>query len=64
MLRYIYFIDPAYRQRLTVPELPYSAIDDAVARMYKGERLDTRPVNGDDLATSEAGRFNSEPGAL
>jgi hypothetical protein len=64
MLRYIYFIDPAYRQRLTVPELPYSAIDDAGARMYKGERLDTRPVNGDDLATSEAGRFDSEPGAL
>ena len=64
MLRYIYFIDPAYRQRLTVPELPYSAIDDAGARMYKGERLDTRPVNGDDLASSEAGRFDSEPGAL
>ena len=63
-LRYIYFIDPAYRQRLTVPELPYSAITDARARMYKGERLDTRPVNGDDLATSEAGRFDSEPGAL
>ena len=62
-LRYIYFIDPAYRQRLTVPELPYSAIADAGARMYKGERLDTRPVNGDDLATSEAGRFDSEPGA-
>lgn len=63
-LRYIYFIDPAYRERLTVPELPYSAIADAGARMYKGERLDTRPVNGDTLATSEAGRFDSEPGAL
>lgn len=63
-LRYIYFIDPAYRQRLTVPELPYSAIKEAGARMYKGERLDTRPVNGDTLATSEAGRFDSEPGAL
>jgi hypothetical protein len=37
-LRYIYFIDPAYRARLTVPELPYSAIDEAGARMYKGER--------------------------
>ena len=62
-LRYIYFIDPAYRQRLTVPELPYSAIADAGARMYKGERLDPRPVNGDDLAPSEAGRCDSEPGA-
>lgn len=38
-LRYIYFLDPAYRARLTVPELPYSAIDEAGARMYKGERL-------------------------
>ena len=51
-LRYIYFIDPSYRARLTVPELPYSAIDKAGARMYKGEKLDMPPVNGDNLATS------------
>ena len=38
-LRYIYFIDPTYRARLTVPELPYSAIEEAGARMYKGEKL-------------------------
>lgn len=38
-LRYIYFLDPSWRDRLTVPELPYSAIDEAGARMYKGERL-------------------------
>lgn len=38
-LRYIYFIDKSYRQRLTVPELPYSAIEEAGARMYKGEKL-------------------------
>ena len=38
-LRYIYFIDKTYRERLTVPELPYSAIEEAGARMYKGERL-------------------------
>lgn len=37
-LRYIYFLDPAYRARLTVPELPFSAIDEAGARMYRGER--------------------------
>lgn len=35
-LRYIYFIDPAYRQRLTVPVLPYSEIDRLGAGMYKG----------------------------
>lgn len=37
-LRYIYFIDLAYRQRLTVPELPYSEIDRIGAGMYKGVR--------------------------
>ncbi len=37
-LRYIYFIDPAYRQRLTVPELPYSKITEMGAGMYKGEK--------------------------
>lgn len=35
-LRYIYFIDPTYRQRLTVQELPYSEIDRLGAGMYKG----------------------------
>lgn len=37
-LRYIYFIDPTYRQRLTVPELPFSEIERMGARMYKGQR--------------------------
>lgn len=38
-LRYIYFVDPAYRARLTVPELPYSEIERRGASMYKGERI-------------------------
>lgn len=38
-LRYIYFIDPAYRARLTVPELPYSEIEKRGASMYKGQRI-------------------------
>jgi len=37
-LRYIYFIDPTYRARLTVPELPYSEIRARGAKMYKGIR--------------------------
>lgn len=37
-LRYIYFIDPAYRARLTVPELPYSEIERRGAGMYKGQK--------------------------
>jgi hypothetical protein len=38
-LRYIYFLDPTYRERLTVPELPYSEIERVGARMYKGQRI-------------------------
>lgn len=38
-LRYIYFLDLSYRDRLTVPELPYSEIERRGARMYKGERI-------------------------
>lgn len=37
-LRYIYFIDKRWRKRLTVPEIPFSAIAEAGAGMYKGER--------------------------
>ena len=37
MLRYIYFIDPTYREKLTVPELPYSEIERRGAGMYKGK---------------------------
>lgn len=37
-LRYIYFLNPEARQRLTVPILPFSKIDEMGARMYKGEK--------------------------
>lgn len=37
-LRYIYFIDKRWRKRLTVPEIPYSKIQEMGAGMYKGER--------------------------
>lgn len=36
-LRYMTFRDQAVRDRLTVPILPNSAIDDAGARMVRGE---------------------------
>lgn len=35
-LRYIYFLDPACRERLTVPVLPYSEIERRGAGMYRG----------------------------
>lgn len=36
-LRYLYFLDPASRQRLTVPLLPFSEIDRRGAGMYRGK---------------------------
>lgn len=38
-MRYIYFIDPEYRKRLKVPEIPFSRIDELNAGMYKGESI-------------------------
>lgn len=38
-LRYIYFIDKKMRKNLTVPELPFSVIDEVGAGMYKGEKV-------------------------
>ena len=49
--RYLYPLDRAMRKQIAPLAQPYP-------------KRDTRPVNGDTLATSEAGRFNSEPGAL
>ncbi len=52
-LRYIYFVDPSYRQRLTVPELPFDAIEKAGARMYRGERLDMHAGEATSVATGD-----------
>ena len=38
-LRYMYFIDLKYRARLTVPEIPFSKIDELGAGMYKGKKV-------------------------
>ena len=38
-LRYIYFIDKTYRERLTVPEIPFCEIDRIGAGMYKGQKI-------------------------
>lgn len=54
-LRYIYFIDPAYRVRLTVPELPYSEIKARGASMYKGQR----PTGGEG-ETDNAAQTNEQ----
>lgn len=52
-LRYIYFLDPTARERLTVPILPFSEIVRQGAGMYLGEKRagsdtgDTPPIQGD-----------------
>jgi hypothetical protein len=38
-LRYVYFLNPAARERLTVPVLPFSRIDELGAGMYRGEKI-------------------------
>lgn len=38
-LRYVYFMGPKWRKRLTVPELPFSEIDRRGTGMYKGENI-------------------------
>lgn len=37
--RYIYFIDKTFRAKLTVPEIPFSRIDELNAGMYRGENV-------------------------
>ena len=38
-LRYIYFIDKRCKEKLTVPIIPFSKIDEMGAGMYKGEKV-------------------------
>lgn len=58
-LRYIYFLDPSWRSRLTVPEIPYSRIKEMGASMYKGRRC-VRSDTSDTPAT-HAGEGGAEP---
>ena len=66
MIRYIYFIDPAYRARLTVKELPYSAIAAAGASMYKGQKPDHASEVSDSgtPAHQPEGALQCDPDAL
>ena len=38
-LRYVYFIDKRCKEKLTVPIIPFSKIDEMGAGMYKGEKI-------------------------
>ena len=52
-LRYIYFIDPSYRQRLTVPEIPFSRIDEMGAGMYMGKKTSAELVPNSQLTKAQ-----------
>lgn len=58
-LRYIYFLDPTARQRLTVPILPFSEIDRRGAGMYKGKPR-VRGVDSD-TATVQVAEGGANP---
>ena len=58
-LRYIYFLDPSYRARLTVPILPYTEIKKRGATMYRGER----PAGGQGETDNAAGSSQQIGGA-
>lgn len=45
-LRYMYFLDPTARERLTVPILPFSKIDDMGAGMYRGKARPKQATSG------------------
>jgi hypothetical protein len=53
-IRYIYFINKAAKERLTVPILPYSEISKMGIGMYKGEKI-TRVKRQDSENPSELG---------
>lgn len=58
MLRYIIPLNDTVRGRLTVPVLPYSAIAEAGARMYRGKALRAVAL-GSDVVTNNEGTFES-----
>jgi len=54
-LRYIYFLNKDARDRLTVPELPFSKIAEMGATMYKGSRLGSIDSDAPDFRSGESG---------
>jgi hypothetical protein len=60
-LRYVYPIAADVRERLTVPVLPFSVIDAAGARMYRGERLSRAGTSTRDGAPVEVGGATPTP---
>ena len=51
-LKYIYFLDKSYKEKLTVPILPFSDIDKMGAGMYKGKAISIQDRKRDKKANS------------
>lgn len=68
MLRYILPLKDDVRGRLTVPVLPYSAIEDARAGMYRGRARsihgDAPPIQGGDGGSNPTRALHSEPSGV
>lgn len=60
-LRYIYFIDPSARARLTVPILPFSEIVERGASMYKGKPILRAVSIASDAPAFQVGEGGSTP---
>jgi hypothetical protein len=54
-LRYVYFLDPTARQRLTVPVLPFGKIEEAGAGMYLGKARVKQAMAGHPPAQRQGG---------
>jgi hypothetical protein len=54
-LRYLYFLNPQARQRLTVPVLPFTKIDDLGAGMYLGQPKQASEAGNDPQPEGTAG---------
>lgn len=53
-LRYVYFLNPEARKRLTVPIIPFSKIKEMGASMYKGMRVPSSRDSDDQLGLDGA----------
>jgi hypothetical protein len=54
-LRYVYFLKPEAKERLTVPILPFSEIEKAGAKMYKGSRPGSINSDASDFLLEDSG---------
>ncbi len=61
-LRYIYFLDTSWRDRLTVPVIPYSRIDEMGAGMYRGEHVTVAERNAPEAEESRHAASSGDEG--